>query len=160
MWKDLHLVVTTTMVSASEYPSHWSHTLPKFILSTTVTHTVFYTLYPYYEPSVAGTIVLYVTLRYQVWKACIQAAQVLGHYSKVLLWIYSCQKSVRSTVSSNAWLQEITSYKYLCTIILRHLKKIYSHAGQYAKITYKISLSLSKIVFIQGFFSRNNGANV
>lgn len=39
------------------------------------------------------------------------------------------------------------------------IKKIYSHAGQYAKITYKMSLSLSKIVFIQGFFS-NNGANV
>lgn len=38
--------------------------------------------------------------------------------------------------------------------------KIYFHAGQYAKITYKMSLSLSKIVFIQGFFSRNNGANV
>lgn len=40
------------------------------------------------------------------------------------------------------------------------IKKIYSHAGQYAKITYKMSLSLSKIVFIQGLFSRNNGANV
>jgi len=40
------------------------------------------------------------------------------------------------------------------------LKNIYFHAGQYAKITYKMSLSLSKIVFIQGFFSRNNRANV
>lgn len=38
--------------------------------------------------------------------------------------------------------------------------KIYSHAGQYAKITYKMSLSLSKIDFIQGFSSRNNDANV
>lgn len=41
----------------------------------------------------------------------------------------------------------------------RGIKKIYSHAGQYAKITYKMSLSLSKIVFIQGFFS-NIGTNV
>lgn len=40
------------------------------------------------------------------------------------------------------------------------IKKIYSHARQYAKITYKMSLSLSKIVFIQGFFSRNNGSTV
>lgn len=40
------------------------------------------------------------------------------------------------------------------------IKKIYPHARQYAKITYKMSLSLSKIVFIQGFFSRNNGSNV
>lgn len=33
----------------------------------------------------------------------------------------------------------------------RGVKKIYSHAGQYAKITYKMSLSLSKILSIQGF---------
>lgn len=38
--------------------------------------------------------------------------------------------------------------------------KIYSHAGQYAKITYKMSLSLSKIVFKQGFFSRNHSTSV
>lgn len=36
------------------------------------------------------------------------------------------------------------------------LIKIYFHAGKYAKITYKMSLLLSKIVFIQWFFSRNN----
>lgn len=42
-----------------------------------------------------------------------------------------------------------------------HIKaiiKIYSHAEQYPKITYKMSLSLKKIVFIQGFYYRNNGA--
>lgn len=33
----------------------------------------------------------------------------------------------------------------------RGIKKIYSHAGQYAKITYKMSLSLSKILSIQEF---------
>lgn len=33
----------------------------------------------------------------------------------------------------------------------RGVKKIYSHAGQYAKITYKMSLSLSKIFSIQRF---------
>lgn len=37
--------------------------------------------------------------------------------------------------------------------------KIYFHAGQYEKITYKMSLSLSKIVLIQGLF-QNNGGNV
>lgn len=36
----------------------------------------------------------------------------------------------------------------------RGIKKIYSHAGQYAKITYKMSLSLSKIV-LKGLFLSN-----
>lgn len=34
----------------------------------------------------------------------------------------------------------------------RGVKKIYSHAGQYAKINYKMSLSFSKIFSIQGFY--------
>lgn len=42
--------------------------------------------------------------------------------------------------------QAINTYIYNHT---EALTKIYFHAGQYAKITYKMSLSLSKIVFIQ-----------
>lgn len=56
--------------------------------------------------------------------------------------------------------QAMRNYKKSQTINIsvqpyRGIKKIYSHAGQYAKITYKMSLSLSKILSIQGFSSKS-----
>lgn len=51
-----------------------------------------------------STVILCVTQKNPLTRvriACVEAGQVLGH-SKVFLWIYSCQRSVRCTVSSNA----------------------------------------------------------
>ncbi len=116
MWTDLLLVFTlhvingwTTAMVASALKSHGA--LAQWVLH--ITHTVFHSLLSTNSSWNSSR------LCYSQQNPRLSSSQ-LGHYSKVLLCIYSCWRSVRSTISSNAWLQEITSYKYLCTIILRH----------------------------------------